>query len=351
LATSALLLVIETAAVLPGAVVAVGQAPAWLPLAWYAVLGCWVAAGSADFRQIGIRPAALKAAALLGAGLMTILAVVGWPGDRGSGGVQVVLLDTEPAAAFVRTQAGMTALVMSSSASRGVGASVGALLDLSESSVDVELSPAGLRTAVDLLALGTSAGSRLDAVDGPEVDHDVTDAPASNPLLPGTEIELADRVRLNVVDVREASGRQVVDLAIHVEGFTILLPGPGTPSTRWKDVPPEAVSVAALPASAVSWARTLPARNWLLLVGEPAQERARGESGVPFLARREAGSVELIVLDGAVKVRTERCSTGRDCVVELPPPAIRTLLADGPVGDTSGGRRSPVQSGRIGDGR
>ena len=69
---------------------------------------------------------------------MAMLAVVGWPAVSRSEGVQVVLLDAEPAAAFVRTQTGMTALVMSSSASRGIGPSVGTQLDLSESSVDVE---------------------------------------------------------------------------------------------------------------------------------------------------------------------------------------------------------------------
>ena len=92
---------------------------------------------------------------------------------------------------------------------------------------------------------------------------------------------------------------------------------------------PDAVTIAALPASAVTWARALPSRNWLLLVGEAAQERVRGELDVPFLARRQYGAIEVSVVDGGVGVRAERCAGGRACTVDL----------------------APVQSGRIGNSR
>ena len=89
------------------------------------------------------------------------------------------------------------------------------------------------------------------------------------------------------------------------------------------------MSIAVLPASAVTWARSLPPRNWLLLVGEAAQERARGDAEVPFLPRREHGAIEVQVVDGAVRIRAERCSGGTGCAVDV----------------------LPVQSGRIGEGR
>jgi hypothetical protein len=54
-------------------------------------------------------------------------------------------------------------------------------------------------------------------------------------------------------------------------------------------------------------------------------ERARGESGVPFLDRREHGAIELRIVRGAVQVRTERCVSGVLCELELPPPSIRSL--------------------------
>ena len=62
--------------------------------------------------------------------VMATLAVVGWPDRGGQEGTRVVLLDIEPAAAFVRVASGQSALVMTSTASRGIAASVGAYLDL-----------------------------------------------------------------------------------------------------------------------------------------------------------------------------------------------------------------------------
>lgn len=356
LATSALLTVVETAARLPGGVVAVGRSPAWLPVGWYAVVLCLVAAGSADVKALGVRPSALKAAALLGGAAMVMLAVVGWPGTGGPAGVQVVLLDTEPAAAFVRTPSGGSALLTTSTASRGIAASVSAHLDLSESRIDVEIGPGGLRTAVDLLEIGTvvDASAEPDEQDASDGDDGAAASPgrsASRELTAGARVELPDGVAVEIVDVRLAGERAVVDLAVLVGDVAILLPGPGTPSARWSALTPDAVSIAALPASAVTWARSLPPRNWLLLVGEPAQERVGGSAGVPFLARREHGSVAVRVLDGAVEVRTERCSGGRDCPVELPSPSFRPLLSDTLGRTTTGDRRAPVQSGRIADGR
>jgi hypothetical protein len=158
-------------------------------------------------------------------------------------------------------------------------------------------------------------------------------------------------VVIQVVDVRTAGERPVLDLAVLVGDLAILLPGPGAPSGRWAAVAPDAASIAVLPGSAVSWARALPPRNWLLLVGEARLERARGASGVPFLMRHETGSVEVTVRDGGLAVRTERCSGGRQCVVELPPPALTTLDSGAAAVDTTDDAETPVQSGRIGDDR
>ena len=79
----------------------------------------------------------------------------------------MVLLDVEPAAAFVRMESGETALVRATAASRGIAASVGAHLDLWETGVDVEVGPDGVRTAVDLLELGDEdAASPSDGLEG-----------------------------------------------------------------------------------------------------------------------------------------------------------------------------------------
>jgi len=307
LATSALLAVVETAAGLPGGVVALGRSPAWLPIGWYGAILCWVAAGSADVKALGIRSSLLMLAGALIAGATAVAAVVGWPGAGRAAGIQVVLLDAEPAAAFVRTANGATALARTSATSRGIAASVGAQLELWESGVDVEIGPDGIRTAVDLLEMADGGAPKPDSTrEGAEVP-------------PGVRLDLADGVAVEVVDVRMAGQRAVVDLAILAGDLAILLPGPGAPSTRWSEVAPDAVTVAALPASAVTWARTLPPRTWLLLVGEAAQERARGDSGVTFLARREHGAVDVQVVDGAVTIRTERCAGGRGCVVDVAP--------------------------------
>ena len=61
---------------------------------------------------------------------------------------------------------------------------------------------------------------------------------------------------------------------------------------------PDAVTVAVLPSSAVAWARTLPPRQWLFVVGEPLLERTRGPSAIPFLARRDYGAIELSFTGG-----------------------------------------------------
>jgi hypothetical protein len=294
---------------------------------------------------------------------MAVPLVVGWPGAGRIEGVQVVLLDTEPAAAFVRTPGGQTALVRTSTAARGIAAGVGAYLAVSETGVDVEIGPGGVRPAVDLVDLETERAGHVDDersnIDSAE--HGDTDDRRDGEMIgpdrgaptdarPGMQIGLGDGVVVEVVDVRVAGQRQVADLAVLVDGVAILLPGPGSPSTRWGDVAPDAASIAAVPSGAVSWARALPPRRWLLLVGEPTPARARNAQGVPFLARREYGSVELSMARGTLAVETERCPEGRACVVELPPPAFGALLSQLFTGDVSNDRRPPVQSGRTGDG-
>jgi competence protein ComEC len=313
-----LLGVIEWVASLPGAQVAVGRAPDWLPWIWYGALACWVAAGSADARALGLRPGPLRAAALALPLVLVGWLVVGWLGVGRSPAVEVALLDVDPAAAFVRTPGGRSVLVSAASPGRGIVPSVGGLLDLTEHAVDVAIGPDGLRTGVDLLAL------TVPDDDDPE---DLTTEPAATPLAVGARVDLGDGVIVQVVDARRAGQDQapVLDLAILVGDLVLLLPGPGEPSDRWADLEPDAVSVGRLPSSAVAWARALPERRWLLLVGEPAQERARGESGVPLLTRRAYGQIELSLDRGQVTVRTERCDAGEACQIELPPP-VRTRL-------------------------
>ncbi|HZO25918.1 MAG TPA: ComEC/Rec2 family competence protein [Chloroflexota bacterium] len=346
---SAMLAVIQTAADLPGGVVAVGRLPAWLPLGWYALLGCWVAAGSADVRAAGVQPMAWKLVAGIGAALMATVVLLGWTDGRRHDGVQVVLLDTESAAAFVRTPGGNSALLMTSTTSRGIAASVGAQLEMPESTIGVVVGPGHVRTGVDLLDIGRTT-SVEDVGDQQEEDGNretaTQDTFAWTEVGRGTRIDLGDGVFVEVVDVRAVGDRRMADLAVLIEDVAILLPGPGAPSTRWPDVAPDAVSIAVLPTSAVTWARSLPARKWLLLVREASLERTREGPEVPFLARREHGVIELNVLDGSVGVHAERCTDRRACEVELPPPTVRTLLPGGPADRSSGDTPPPVQSGR-----
>lgn len=309
-----LLGIIQVAASLPGGVVAVGRAPDWLPWLWYTALACWVAAGSADVRALGLRPGPLRAVALACPLVFAGWLLVGLLGVGRSAAVEIALLDVEPAAAFVRTPSGRSALVITGSPRGGLAASVGGLLDLSESAVDVVVGPGGLRTGLDLLALTADPSS-----------GDATVSELAEGFEPGTTVDLGDGVTLQVVDVRASGQATVLDLAIVANGLAILLPGPGAPSERWADLEPEAVSVGRLPPADVAWARALPPRRWLLLVGEPVQERARGDSGVLFLTRREHGQIDLSLDGDALAVQTERCPDGLACQVALPSP-ILTLL-------------------------
>lgn len=313
---SALLWVIEQAARLPGATIAVGRAPAWLPFVWYAGLGCWAASGSSDARALGLRPGWLRTAAVALALLTGAWIAAGALGVGRSVAVEVALLDVEPAAAFIRLPSGQGVLVMAGAPGIGLAASVGGQLDFADGAVDVVIGPGGIRTGIDLLELSRAGteGQESDAT-----THPVT------PLDRGALVDLGSGVTVQVVDVRQAGQVTVLDLAITVNDLAILLPGPGAPSGRWGDVAPDLTTVGRLPASGVAWARALPARPWLLLVGEPALERVRGDSGVPFLTRREHGQIELSILDGAVSVETERCAEGEACQVALPPPTSTVL--------------------------
>jgi hypothetical protein len=353
-ATSVLLGIIEGAAALPGAVLAVGQAPVWLPLAWYVTLGCWVASRSADVQSLGIRPGVLRTAAVVGACAMVAGLGVGWAGFGRPAGIEIALLDVEPAAAFVRTPSGRTALLTTGASRQGLVASVGDQLDLLETAVDIVIEPGGVRAGVDLL----DVGQERDDVE-------------RFPIEQGSRVEIADGVTIDVVDIRQVREQSALDLALRVDDLAVLLPGPGAPSPRWGEVAEDAITVGRLPAASVAWARALSPRRWLLLVGEPSLERVTGNSGVPFLARRDHGMIALTVAGGTLAVRAERCAGGHDCLIELPAPTLRALLpgptnkgiassedaddpargADDPDPDGDGLDEPTVQSGRAGDGR
>ncbi|MGE3269854.1 MAG: ComEC/Rec2 family competence protein, partial [Chloroflexota bacterium] len=310
--TALLLFVIEQCAAVPGAVMAVGQLPSGLAVAWYGVLGCWVAASSADVRALGIPPRLLHGVALASVSLVPLVLLVGWGQAERPGSVVVSLLDTAPTAALIRAPDGRTVLVLTSQPGPGLVAGAGSSLDLWEGTIDTVISPDGIRADVDLLSLG-DADLLLQAAD-------------RESLQPGAAADLGNGLSIAIVDLRLVDDRPVLDLLILAEGAAILLPGPGSPSQHWADIPADLPSITMLPASAVSWARMLPPRPWLLLVGEPGLARARGDSGVPFLTRREYGIVEIALRDGRMSVRTERCASGTRCQIELPPPIVTRLL-------------------------
>jgi competence protein ComEC len=162
--TEALLIVIERSADVPGAFIALGRVPLWLPFVWYGLLLAWVAAGSADLRSLGLRPTLILSA--VGA---ASLALVGWnvalavSSDRSSQTV-VAILDVEPSAAMVRTPAGQVVLLLTGEAGPGVVASAGKQLELWQHRLDVVIGRGSIRTDVDLLSLGQQheAGSPTD---------------------------------------------------------------------------------------------------------------------------------------------------------------------------------------------
>ncbi len=327
-ATSLLLLVIHTCAAIPGAQVALGQPPAWLMFFWYGVLAGWVAAGSADVRALGIRRVLVGGGSLVGGSVLALGVLAGWTDVAPRGSVQVGLLDLEPSAALLRGPDGQTVLLLTSEPGPGLVAGVASQLDAWDSRVDTVVSPNGVRKGVSLLAVGSSADDWSAQEDG-DVDGSIgTDADRPNAMAapePGATFDVAG-VTVLVVDVRLAGDRPALDLAVLVGDLAIFLPGPGQPSPHWPSVAPDASTVARLPSSAVAWARSLPARHWLLLVGGPATARARGEPGLPFLTHRDHGLVDLEILDRAILARTERCEAGRNCVLEIPAPMYRTLL-------------------------
>ena len=323
LPTSYLLAIITWAATLPGAELAVGRPPAWLPLIWYAALACWVAAGSADLRALGVRPAWLVSATAGGALVLILPPMVGLPAMGGTPAVEIALLDVEPPAAFVRTPGRSSVLVLTGDAGFGLAPSVWALAAAAETTVGAVIGPDGVRHNVDLLALRSPLGSATvdegdDAAAHAEIRFDRIAA--------GTQFEADSGVQIAVLDARLAGDRPVLDLVISAGGVTVLLPGPGQPSAAWATFAGDGAVVGALPTSAISWARLLPAQSWLLLVGEQSAERVRGHLAVPFLARRDHGQVDVSVAAGTVSVRTERCAAGRDCVVVLPRPVSGALV-------------------------
>lgn len=321
--TAALLFIIEWCAEAPGAIVALGRTPWWLPAVWYAMLAAWVAGGSADLKALGVRPATIWAALLSGVVVLTVGSLAAWAAADRPHQTVIALLDVEPAAAVIRAPDGRTALVLTGEPGPGVVASASGQLELWESSLDVVIGPGGLRTGVDLLSLGVPSISGPDAGSAPA-------GPAGAPLAPGAVVDLGGDVTVTVVDTRQASERPALDLVVQADGLAVLLPGPGAPSERWPAALPDVPLVARLPRSAVSWARSLPPQSWLLLIGDPGTARARGESPAPLLLAREYGTVELTVEGNAVSVRTERCAAGQDCQLQLPPATFGPLLTTAP---------------------
>jgi competence protein ComEC len=345
-----LLGVIQTAASLPGGTVAVGRLPAWLPAGWYLLLACWAALGSADARALGLSPVLLKRTIGVGSACMLVLTLAGWPGGSRDDGTQVVLFDTEPSSAMVRTASGRTVLLLSGGVSQGIVTSAGGELEFPESVVDLEIGPGGVRTGVDLLEIGVET-AQIRA-DSPSDGEDGAPAPpvggaATIPFEPGASIDVGDGVQVLAIDRRETGQRTLIDLAVVAHGLAILLPASGASGDRWSDVAPDLTTVAVLPSNGVTWARALQPRTWLAVVGDPPRSSMEPSILVPLLRQREYGAVRLWVRPGSVGVRAERCSGGRACEIELPTPA-RQPLAPQPVGSPGGDGPTPVQSGRAG---
>ena len=174
------------------------------------MLGCWVGIGSADLRALGIRPALLRAGAVVAATGALVVAIV--PVAQ-TDAVEISLLDVAAGTAFVRTPGGRTAVLVTADDAFGLTASVGQRLRGLAARPEIVVAPAGATAVTQLL-------ERYPA------DHGVlARASAEDVVGPGSQIDLGDSVSIWVVDVRSVDERVVLDLAVLIGDTAIWLPG------------------------------------------------------------------------------------------------------------------------------
>jgi competence protein ComEC len=283
-------------ALLPGAAVATGRPSPLFAACWFAMLMCWVGAGSADVRTLGIRPGFLRASAALAAAGAVTLAVL--PNGQ-TDAVEISLLDVPAGAAFVRSPAGRTAVLVTADDAFGLTPSVGQRLRGLATRPDLVVGPAG-STAVTQLLARYPADRVLEG-----------GGPGESDLTPGTRIVLGEDVTIEVVDVRTVDDRVVLDLAVLAGDVAVWLPGPGRPSERWSVIEDSNRTVLRLPTTAAAWLREPMSRPWHLVVGQQMRGSLALTPDLPYVEQRQARAVEIAVAVDDLTVRTERPDVGR----------------------------------------
>jgi competence protein ComEC len=294
--------IIDWFAGLPDAAIATGRPASAFAVCWYAMLLCWVGARSADVRAIGLRPRPLYGA--MGALALAALTLAFVPAGR-SGALEISLLDVEAGAAFVRAPSGQTAVLLTADDAFGLTPSVAQRLRGLGDVPSVIVAPAGASAVADLVR-------RYPAETVLEADA------AQEGVRPGTRVTLDDGTTIEVVDVRSVDDRTVLDLAVRAAGLTVWLPGPGRPDTNWASLIGQDRAVLRLPSTATSWLREGPPQPWSLLVGQGARVQAADLAGRQIVDQRRSGAVELVLTDGMLDVRSERCDSGDGCPIEFP---------------------------------
>jgi hypothetical protein len=290
--------IVDWLAQAPGAAVATGRPSVLFAVLWYAMLGCWVGAGSADVRALGLRPPILRVGAVVAAVLALVVAVV--PLGQ-SDAVEVSLLDVAAGAAFVRTPGGRTAVLVTADDAPGLRASVGQRLRGLVERPEILVAPTDAGAVADLLARYPPSTSLLGS---------------GSEIAPGTQVDVGDGAIVEVVDVRQVDERLVLDLLVLVDDLAIWLPGPGRPSARWADAP-AGRALLRLPTTAAAWLRDPTPRSWLAIVGQTPRTDVPPELGAVFLDQRSLGAVEVRLAAGDLTVLTERCEGSAGCEVMI----------------------------------
>lgn len=319
--TAYFLTAIDWVADVPGAVVYTGRLPVWLLVAWYLVLVVWAAEASADVRALfghrRLHRAGLLTATLAVVPASAVLSVP--PTDR----LTVSFLDVGGPSAFIRDPAGRSALVGGGASATSLATSVARRLGFWERRLDLAVLTRGAdreRAA----AIETLRRYPATLVLGPPPAAEETEGEAGPgrsattwlTAEPGQRMELGENIWLEIVDVRVHEEHAVLDVQLVIGALEVWLPGPGPPSPRWRDVTvADREVILRMAGRSTSWLRDAPNVTWRAVVTDLPLVSPSTELGGPVLDLRTFGAVELDFDGVALSVRTERCPSGRGCVV------------------------------------
>jgi competence protein ComEC len=311
---SGVLGIVETLADLPGSVIFTGRWPVLATIAWYAILLGWVVVRSADVQAL-CEPWQVRRArwGMVGVSLLILPATLFLP-DGSGGRATATLLDAGGLAVLARSSDGRTALIVGDGSSLALAASLGQHLRFAERGLDLAVATGDGRTgemlseALRRYPAAAIVGPRMDDDSPPEGDGTWLDVRSGQRFAVGSDVEV------EIVDVREHSGRPAADVLLRVGVAAVWLPAPGPSSVRWQEVvAEERPAVLRRPTRSPGWAREAPVQPWLAIVTD-MPDGAR--PGAVTLDHRTHGAVVVVVDDDeAPSVRPERCPSGGSCSI------------------------------------